>query len=193
MDQHESSLLFTQARGGSTEAIGAVFERYGNRLHALIRLRLGPDLRRRLESRDILQATLLKAFVGIERFDGAGTRSLMAWMGPIAQAEICDRADFYGRQKRDAGRDTSLDAKVERVAERVRSEASRLQLQEDTQRLERAIDALDEAHREIILLRSFEELSFREAGDRLGRSPDASRMLFARAMAALTRKMRELA
>ncbi len=192
MDQRQSSLLFTQARGGSPEAIGALFERYGNRLHALIRLRLGPDLRRRLESRDILQATLLKAFKGIERFDGSGTRSLMAWMGTIAQAEICDQADFYGRQKRDSGRDTSLDMKVERVVERVRTEVSRLQLKEDAERLERAIEALDEAHREIVLLRSFEELSFREAGERLGKSPDAARMLFARAMAALTLKMREL-
>ncbi len=192
MDLNESSLLFTRARGGSTEAIGAVFERYGNRLHALIRLRLGPNLRRRLESRDIPQATLLKAFKGIDRFDGSGTRSLMAWLGTIAQAEICDQADFYGRRKRDSGRDTSLDAKVEQVAERVRSEASRLQLMADTERLERAIDALDEAHREVILLRSFEELSFREVGERLGKSPDASRMLFARAMAALTLQMREL-
>ncbi len=191
MDSTESSQLFTRARGGSTEAIGAVFQRYGDRLHALIRLRLGPDLRRRLESRDILQATLLKAFVGIERFDGSGSRSLMAWLGTIAQAEICDQADFYGRQKRDTGRDTSLDAKVERVAEQVRTEASRLQLVADSECLEQAIEALGKAHREVILLRSFEELSFREVGERLDKSPDAARMLFARAMAALTLKMRE--
>ena len=81
--------------------------------------------------------------------------------------------------------------KVERVVDRVRTEVSRLQLKADAERLERAIEALDEAHREIILLRSFEELSFREAGERLSKSPDAARMLFARAMAALTLKMRE--
>ena len=74
----------------------------------------------------------------------------------------------------------------------MRSEASRLQLKQDTERLERAIEALDEGHREVVLLRSFEELSFPEIGQRLGKSPDASRMLFARAMAALTFKMREL-
>ena len=191
MDLQQSSLLFTQARGGSREAIDAIFKRYGDRLHALIRLRLGPDLRRRLESRDILQATLLKAFVGIERFDGSGTRSLMAWMGTIAQAEICDQADFYRRKKRDSGRDTTLDFKAEGVVERIRSETSRLQLKEDARRLEQAIDALAEAHREVILLRSFEELSFREVGERLNKSPDAARMLFARAMAALTLQMRE--
>ncbi len=57
MHAKESSRLFEHARQGSREAINAIFERYGDRLHALIRLRLGPQLRRRMESRDILQAT----------------------------------------------------------------------------------------------------------------------------------------
>ena len=192
MDPHESSHLFERAQRGSPEAIGAVFERYGDRLHALIRLRLGPQLRRRLESRDILQATLLKAFQGFDRFAGSGSRSMMAWLGTIAHAEICDQADFHGRQKRAAARETSLDQKVERVVVQVRSEASRLQLKADSERLEQAIEALDEGHREIVLLRSFEELSFPAIGERLGKSPDACRMLFARAMTSLTLKMREL-
>jgi len=192
MEAEQATSLFERARQGHGEAINAVFERYGERLHRLIRVRLGPQLRRRLESRDILQATLLKAFQGIERFQGSGSRSMMAWLGTIAQAEICDQADYYGRQKRDAGRETTLDAKLERVAGQVRTETSRLRLQADGERLERALDALGEAHREVILLRSFEELSFAEVGERLGKSPDAARMLYARAMTALTLAMRKL-
>lgn len=192
MDLEEGSQLFEQARRGSRNAVGAIFERYGGRLHALIRLRLGPHLRCRVESRDILQETLLKAFRGFERFDGSGSTSIMAWLGTIARDEICDQADFYGRKKRDAARETTLDAHVAGVADEIRSEASRLELQEDSERLEKAIDSLDEAHREVILMRSFEELSFPEIGERLGKSPDACRMLLARAMTALTLKMREL-
>ncbi len=188
----QDSGLFKEARHGSREAINAIFERYGGRLHALIRLRLGPNLRRRLESRDILQETLLKAFRGIDRFEGSGSTSLMAWMGRIAHDEICDQADFYGRQKRDVKRDTKLDERLAGLAEQVHTEASRLQLQEDGQRLEKALEALSESHREVILLRHFEELSFREAGERLGKSPDACRMQLARAMTALTLKMRGL-
>lgn len=193
MGPEEGSQLFAQARQGSKKAVSAIFERYGERLHALIRLRLGPQLRRRLESRDILQETLFKAFRGFERFDGSGSTSIMAWLGTIARAEICDQADYYGRQKRDAARDTTLDANVAGVADDVYSEASRLALREDSERLEMAIDSLPESHREVILLRSFEELSFPEIGERLGKSPDACRMLLARAMTALTLKMRELA
>ncbi len=184
------SNLFEHAREGSREAINAVFERYGDRLHALIRMRLGPKLRQRLESRDILQATLLKAFQGFDRFAGSGSRSLMAWMGTIAHDEICDQADFHGRQKRDAGLDTTFDQRLDPIAQEVvHSEASRLQLKADAERLEQAIEALGEAQREIILLRHFEELSFPEIGERLGKRPDACRMQLVRAMTALTLKL----
>ncbi len=193
MRPQEDSRLFERAREGSLEAVNAIFERYGGRLHALIRARLGPQLRRRLESRDILQATMLKAFRGIGRFEGSGSRSLMAWMGTIARDEICDQADFYGRQKRDAGRDTSLDERVDPIAQQmIHTEASRLQLAADSRRLEQALDGLGEAQREVILLRHYEELSFPEIGERLGKSPDACRMQLARAMTALTMKLRAI-
>ncbi len=187
----EGSNILREARQGSPEALEVLFERYGRRLHGLIRLRLGAKLRRQLESRDILQATLLKAFQGIDRFDGSGSGPLMAWLGAIAQAEICDQAEFHGRRKRDADLNTSLDGKAHRLAQSVRTEVSRIQLQEDLLRLERAIEALAEHHRELILLRSFEELSFKEIGRRLNKSSEASRKLFGRAKAALTMKMRE--
>jgi RNA polymerase sigma-70 factor (ECF subfamily) len=48
---------------------------------------------------------------------------------------------------------------------------------------------LADDHREVILLRQFEELSWAEVGQRLGRSEEAARKLFARAMAALTVRM----
>ncbi len=185
----EDISLFREARQGSREAISALFERYGGRLHALIRARLGPHLRRRLESRDILQATMLRAFQGLGRFEGSGSRSLMAWLGTIAVGEIRDQTNFYGRQKRDAARDATLHSQLDPVAMKVHTEVSRLQIQEDMKRMERALDELSETYREIILLRSFEELSFQEIGERLGKSPDACRMLFARAKAALALKM----
>ncbi len=45
-------------------------------------------------------------------------------------------------------------------------------------------------HCEVILLRKFEELSFAAIGERMGKSADGSRMLLARAMAALTLELR---
>jgi RNA polymerase sigma factor (sigma-70 family) len=66
---------------------------------------------------------------------------------------------------------------------------SQVILTERVERLERALDELSEAQRELVVLRAFEELPFGEIGKRLGKSEDACRVAFARAMAALTVKL----
>jgi RNA polymerase sigma-70 factor (ECF subfamily) len=162
-----------------------VFDRYGERLHALVRLRLGARLRRHLESRDIVQNTMMKAFQAIDRFEGSATTSLMAWLAHIAENEIRDQADFYERQKRGPDLETPLDNKIGALRAEVTSAVSRLYVREQMERIERAFESLEPAHREVILLRSFEELSFGEIGERLQRSAEASRKLYTRAMASL--------
>lgn len=184
-------MLLRRARDGSGEALGALFEACGGRLLALIRQRLGAGLRRDLESRDILQATFLRAFEHLEQFEGSGSTHLMAWLAAIACNEIRDRADYHGRQRRDAAARVSLHSSLA-VAESLTSEVSRLQMKEDLHRLEAALAELAPDHREVVVLRQLEELSFREIGARLDRSEDAARMLYARALAALTVRMKRL-
>lgn len=184
--------LIRRAKDGSSEALNVLFERYGERLLALVRLRLGPDLRRHLESRDVVQETLLKAFRGIDRFAGSGEGSLMGWLGAIARNEVRDQAKHFGRMARDAARTVPLEDAGPQVAAQLRSEVSRLDLEARARLLERALESLGEAHREVILLRRFEELTYPEIGEVMGRSPDACRVLHARAMVALTLALREL-
>jgi len=57
---------------------------------------------------------------------------------------------------------------------------------EDLDKLEKAIDELKPEYREVIVLTKIEGLSYREIGKRLGKSPDAVRMLVPSVMAELT-------
>jgi RNA polymerase sigma-70 factor, ECF subfamily len=191
MGAAESTALLSRARAGSPEALNELYARYGGRLLSLIRIRMGPGLRPGVDSRDILQATLLKSFQHLEQFNGADGRSLLAWLTRIAENEIRDQADRQGRQRRDKAKESPLDPVEAQIRDRMRSAVSQLIVDEETSRLERAIAGLDETHREAIVLRKFEELSYAEMAVRLGRSEDACRMLVARAMVALTLKMRE--
>jgi RNA polymerase sigma-70 factor (ECF subfamily) len=134
----------------------------------------------------------MRAFQHIDQFEGDSRRSLVAWLVGIAQNAIRDQADYAHRQRRDVDRTVPLGEAAEAVAAEVRSEVNRLILREESQRLEKAMESLDPVHREVILLRKYEELGFQEIGDRLGRSPDACRMLLARALTALTEKIRSL-
>jgi RNA polymerase sigma-70 factor (ECF subfamily) len=185
MDEPASAQIVRQAVAEGGPAIDRLYERYAPRLLAYVRLRLGRTLRDRLESRDILQSALLKSFQHLHEFRGSDGRALMAWLARIAEREILDRADHRRRQRRDAARETAIDARPE-LAARVRSVLSQAILDERASRLESAMDALGDAHREVILLRSFEELTFPEIARRLAKSEDACRMLYARALTALT-------
>jgi RNA polymerase sigma-70 factor (ECF subfamily) len=190
MEQNDDLALLSRARGGSAEAVSQLFERHAGKLLALIRLRMGPSLRARLESRDVLQATLLKAFQALESFKGAGATTLVAWMAQIAANEIRDQAEFHRRARRDAARDIAL-LEDHGAAATLRSALSELILSEEQLELERALEALPDQYREVIVLRRLEELSYAEIGERMKRSPDACRMLFARAMAALVAAIEE--
>lgn len=183
--------LLLEARAGSDQALNRLFEQCGERLLSLIRLRMGTKLRLRMESGDLLNATLLRAFRSFDSLEARNTSSLMAWLASIAKSEIRDQTDRLDAQRRDAGKEVPLDSGCVDLAARMRSQTSQLVLSESRLKLERAIRHLSDEHREIVLLRQYEELGFKEIGRRLGKSPDACRMLLARAMTALTLKMRE--
>lgn len=183
-----STDLLRRAKQGSDAALNLLYEQCAGRLLAYIRLRLGRELRAKMESRDVLQATLLKSLTHLHELKGEKRESLMAWLARIAEHEIRDRADYHQRQRRDAAREVAIDDESP-LAVAARSALSQVILDERARALEAAMDTLSPAHREVILLRKFEELSFPEIARRLGKSEDACRMLFARAMTALTMAM----
>lgn len=189
MDRQESTALLRRARQGEQDALNALYERAAGKLLAFIRLRLGRSLRTQLESRDILQATFLKSFEHLHQFEQSDAASLMAWLARIAENEIRDRADYHARQRRDARLEVPLEAAHAGVAAAMRSALTQMLVDEHAGQMEAALETLEPHHREVIILRAFEELSFREIGARLGKSEDACRMLYARAMAALTIRM----
>lgn len=180
----DTGQLLEQARGGSDSALEAFYARAARKLLPLIRLRLGRTLRAEMESRDILQAVLLKSFSRLSQVQDPG--AVMAWLARVAENEIRDRADYATRQRRDAARRAPIDGRAEAVPAPVRQALSQVILTERLEALEQALESLPEAQREIIVLRTLEELSFVEIGTRLDKSADACRMAFARAMAALT-------
>jgi RNA polymerase sigma-70 factor (ECF subfamily) len=187
----DSTDLLQRARDGSADALNLLYERSAGRLLGYIRARLGRELRARLESRDILQAALLKSVKQLGAFRGQDPRAFQAWLARIAEHEIRDRADHQHRLRRDAAREVALDEEAP-VPAITRSALSRILLDERARRLEAALDTLTPEHRQVILMRKFEELSFAEIGARLERSEDAARMLFARAMTALTLTLGEV-
>jgi RNA polymerase sigma-70 factor (ECF subfamily) len=188
VDRQETTALLRRVRDGSPGALDALLGHCAGRLLTAIRLRLGPDLRARIESRDVLQACLLKSFERIGEFERSEGASLQAWLARIAENEIRDLADYHHRRRRDLHADTPL-ADDRPLVAHVRSQLSQVILSQEMQRLARALERLSAEHREVIVLRRLEERSWGEIAERTGRTVDACRMLLARAMAALIAEM----
>jgi len=189
MGADETAQLFLRARGGSDPALEALLQRCAGKLMPLIRLRMGRLLRSQMESRDILQSVLLKSFRKLQQVEEPA--ALMSWLSRVAENEIRDAVDYQQRGQRDARRRVPLDDEADAVPAPVRQALSQVIVNEQTERLERALESLSDAQREMIILRKLEELTFPAIAQRLGKTDDACRMMFARAMTALTLAMRE--
>ncbi len=186
MPPADTRALYDLAQRGSQEDVNAFYERCARKLLPLIRLRLGRTLRREMESRDILQAVLCKS---IGRLDNVKEpAAVMAWLARIADNEIRDQADYYKRRQRDAAMRAPIEDAAD-VPAPIRHALSQAIVSRQTEALEAALEELGDAQREIIVLRKLEELTFPEIASRLGKSEDACRMAFSRAMAALTLKL----
>ena len=186
MPTADTRFLYEQAKRGAPEDLDAFYERCARKLLPLIRLRLGRTLRREMESRDILQSVLCKSFQRIDQVDDPA--AVIGWMARIAENEIRDQADYHRRQKRDAALRVPIDDAAT-VPAPVRQALSQVILTEQAKALEDALDELPEQARELIIMRKFEELTFPEIARRVGKTEDACRVAFSRAMAALTIKM----
>ena len=92
--------------------------------------------------------------------------AVMGWLSRIAENEIRDRADYLTRQRRDAAQRRPIE-EAENVPAPVRLALSQVIANESMERVERAMDELPDAQREVVILRMLEELSFPEIAQAL--------------------------
>ena len=143
-----------------------------------IRRMMGPEVRDGLESSDILQSVYVEALRGPDRETLAG-RKLLPWMTRVARHKIVDEA----RRRRSLVLEDEAGAR--RSAESSASLGTQLVRLEDRRVLEAALGALDPERRRVIELRCERGASWEEVARELGRSAEAARKLYHRALVEL--------
>ena len=191
MDRGRTTQLLHQAKMGDESALNELYQRIGARLLMLVRLRLGPSLREKVEPEDVAQEVLVKACSKIQAFEQDTSRSFFAWLAVIAGNTIRDLVDYHRQARRDMRRTVSTGKVSPDIAAKHRSALSRLILDERLQQLEQGLRSLNRRYREIIILRRLEEHSFKEIAAITGDSEDACRMRYTRALAVLTLNMKK--
>jgi RNA polymerase sigma-70 factor (ECF subfamily) len=178
------------ARDGSDEALGHLLEAFRPFLLGLARQRVRADLKHRLGFSDVVQDTYEDALKAFPRFDGESEDDLRKWLRRILVTNVAQSYAQAHRQKRDIGSEVPILKLpgVEAVdgpgpASEGAGSGARARAQDEA--LQQALSQLGEDYREIIQLHHYERLTFAEAGERLGRSEDATRKLWSRAIDAL--------
>lgn len=186
MDASAESLsvdLVRRIQIGDRDAWDALYLRYRDRLLFSIRCRLGPGLRRRLQSEDILHSVIREAFDDLQTFEPRRDHALAHYLHACVCNKIRKKAEYWAAGKRRD--DCTLSPEI---LEWVAAAGAATPGYVDSaryERLERALALLPESMREVILLRRIEGLSARESAAVLGKTEAAAAKLYARALARL--------
>jgi RNA polymerase sigma-70 factor (ECF subfamily) len=184
-----------QARGGSREALGAALEACRHYLLRMAGRQLDPEIRAKGGASDLVQQTFLEAQRDFAHFQGTSETELLAWLRHLLLHNVGKLQRHYRTRKRQAGREVTLagddrSSGPEPAADWT-SPSGQAAANEEAARLEEGLARLPEPYRRVIEWRHREQCSFREIGARLGRTPNAARMLWVRAVERLREELPE--
>jgi RNA polymerase sigma-70 factor (ECF subfamily) len=194
LDQKTQELVI-MAKGGDDSALEKLCRVYGERVRRIIRLRMGTEIRPRLDSMDLVQDALVSALGGLKDFTYNNEGDFLRWLTKITQNQLRDNLDKIYTDKRDIRKEVRLEnygpttngGFLRNPAPfQTTTPSVIMSKKEDLDRLEKAIDQLKPDYREVVVLAKIDGLSYQEIADKLGKSIDSVGHLLSRAMVALT-------
>lgn len=174
--------LLERALKGETEAVRSLFSGQRERLKRLIRLRLKRELAGRVDESRILDEILKEASERLAEYARGKARPLSLWVRELACRKLGELQGLLpgtpDRRRITANTDSLTlhagglpIADAETLAARMQGEAIESDASDKADRrvyLQEAINSLDRIDREVIALKHFERLGFREIAEVLG-------------------------
>lgn len=183
--------LFEQAATGDRVALDGLLERYLPQLHAFVRARLGPGLRRRESSLDVVQSVCRQLLASRQAFEFHGEERFRAWLFTCALNKVREKHRLNHGAKRDPEReDRAFDQDALTEIAHLLTPSQEAVGNETAAAVGAALAALTEEHREVITLARVVRLPHRVIAEVMERSEEAIRQLLSRALLALARELR---
>src|SRR5215470_3234631 len=203
MDSNISSPenLLALARSGDRLSLGQLLELYRNYLSLVARLQIGRRLQGKADAADLVQETFLAAHQNWDQFRGTTERELLRWLRRILAARLTDLMRRYlGSQRRDVRLERELAAGLEQSSQdldagllaKQDSPSQQVAQREQGLLLADALSRLPEDYREVLILRHMEGLTFPEVAQRLGRTLDAVKSVWTRALDRLRLSLKDV-
>ena len=193
MSHHGSGVdrLIEDARQAEPGALDRLLESYRNYLRLVARAGIAPALRGKADPSDVVQETLLRAHQHFDQFQGTTEPELAAWLRQILARNLADLVRRYRTAgTRGVAREQPLEDRLERSSQALgamlatngHSPSQSAQRRELGVILADALAELTADYCEVIVLRTLEGRSWDEVARAMGRSPDAVRVLWTRAL-----------
>jgi RNA polymerase sigma-70 factor (ECF subfamily) len=172
------------AHEGSRSALGRLLEACRPYLLLVANEELAPELITKAGASDLVQESFLEAQRDFEGFRGKSEAELRAWLRRILLNNIASFSRlFRDTDKRQLDREVARDdTAIEELRDQGESPSSEVAARERDAALARSMAKLPELYRQVIRWRNYERCTFEEIGGRLGRSAEAARKLWARAV-----------
>lgn len=187
--------LVRRYQNGDGEALCALFDRYEALLVRRIERWLPPHVLRRLSVSDVLQESRIVALDRREAFEARGDGAFRRWILGIAEMKARQAVQRHmDVAKRATRRELSKPARRDTAAFAGKGPTpSEVAIGSELEELARlAVRSLPDDYREVLRLAMEEGLTLKEAARRMGRSHDAAKKLYGRALARLARELRGL-
>ena len=188
------AVLVTRARGGDNDAFQTLCVRYEERLRARVGPWLRGPLQRKVSVADVLQETYLTAHVRLGTFEDRGDGAFGAWLSGIAERKAREAIRHYAAAaKRDVRRERSrgLRPDTNRVPGAGPTPSEVAVGKELAAEVSRAMAALPEDYREILTLVRIDGMTLQDATAVLGRTYEATKKLYGRAISRLADLLEE--
>ncbi len=169
--------------------LNQAFETCRTYLKAIAIKSLEPRYRAKISTSDLLQQTYLEAHRDFHRFRGETDIQVRAWLRRILLNNISNTRRRFRSEKRNADREGPLPTPPLRGREKTPSSIA--SSHEEVRLLECAMKKLSADHRTVITLRNLDRKPFCEIGIQLGRSDEAARKLWFRAMKELKAELKQ--
>lgn len=187
--------LLEQARKGSAAALGTLFQAVRAHLVLHAERELPPALKAKLGPSDIVQETAIDAHRDFLSFRGTTREELYAWLRKILRNNVQDAIRrFEISQKRSSKREEDIDVAIDRrgisacgVAGST-AEHSAMR-REDAMRVSQVLERVPSDYQAVLRLRYWDGLTFPQIAARLGRTEEAARKLWYRAIARFSTEM----
>jgi RNA polymerase sigma-70 factor (ECF subfamily) len=200
-DSSETQELLLAARDGDASARNALLERHRDALRRMVGLRMDRALQRRVDASDIVQDVLVEANRRLTDYLESTGMPFQLWLRHLARDRMIDARRRHHAARRNVSREQPLEAVPHNdqsafdlaalVRDRELTPAAAATHHELEQRFQAAIETLDDADREVVLMRHFEQLSNKDVAVALEISESAAGMRYLRAMRRLRSILQE--